>query len=74
MSEYGGAMTSDLDLWRAADILVKHYGADASIVAARRADEMLAVGDIEGQLVRKRILAAVKELQRTKLAANEQWH
>ncbi|MGH6670431.1 MAG: hypothetical protein ACRECV_00465 [Xanthobacteraceae bacterium] len=67
-------MISDLDLWRAADILIKRYGTDAPIIAAQRADEMLAAGDTEGQLVWKRILAAVNELQRTKLAANERCH
>ncbi|MGH7173807.1 MAG: hypothetical protein ACRELG_26290 [Gemmataceae bacterium] len=67
-------MISDLDLWRGADILVKRYGNDASIIAAQRADEVLAGGDIEGQLVWKRILAAVNELQRTKLAVNERRH
>lgn len=67
-------MISDLDLWRAADILVKRYGADTPIIAARRVDEMLAAGDIEGQLGWKRIPVAVNELQRTKLAANERRH
>jgi hypothetical protein len=34
------------------------------LVAAQRADDLLAVGDIEGQNARKRILAAVTELRR----------
>jgi hypothetical protein len=36
------------------------YGADDAIVAAQRADELLAAGDVEGQLVWKRILLAIK--------------
>lgn len=64
-------MISDLDLWRAADILVKRHGADAETVAAQRADELLAQGDVDGQRIWKRIVAAVHELQRTKPAAGE---
>lgn len=51
MTKSDGAMTFDLDLWRAADIFVKRYGVDAPIIAAQRAGEMLAVGDINGPLV-----------------------
>jgi hypothetical protein len=67
-------MISDLDLWHAADILVKRYGDDAPIIAAQRADEMLVAGDVEGQVVWKRILGAISELRRTKIAANERRH
>ena len=31
-------MTSDLDIYRTANVLVKHYGEDASLEAAQRAD------------------------------------
>ena len=37
-----------LNIWRAANILVRRHGADTPIVAASRADELLAVGDVEG--------------------------
>ncbi len=40
-------------------------------MAARRADELLAAGDVEGCAVWKRILAAIGELTRTKLAMGE---
>jgi len=50
---------------------VKRHGADAAIVAAQRADELLVQGDLDGQSIWKRIVSAVRELQRTKLAANE---
>ncbi|HWI25350.1 MAG TPA: hypothetical protein VN668_00145 [Stellaceae bacterium] len=40
--------TSDLDIWRAAHLLIKRHGADAAVVAAQRADELLAAGDVEG--------------------------
>ena len=64
-------MIPDLDIWRAANILVKGHGADASLVAAQRADELLAAGDVEGCAVWKRILAAVDELARIKPAEGE---
>jgi len=57
-------MTSDLDIYRTASVLVKHYGEDASLEAAQRADAMLEKGAIDGQRVWKRVLAAVKEIQR----------
>ena len=60
-----------LDIWHAANILVKRHGADAAMVAASRADELLAAGDVEVGAVWKRILAAVDELARTNPAEGE---
>ncbi len=57
-------MTSDLDIYRTANVLVKHYGEDAAIEAAHRADAMLEKGRLDGLLVWKRVLAAVREIQR----------
>ena len=54
---------SDLDIYRAANLLIRQHGADAELVAARRADELLARGDPDGQLVWKRIRRAIAELQ-----------
>ena len=59
-------MTSELDIWRSAKLLVDQHGADAPIRAAQHADELLADGDIEGRAAWLRILAAVKELMATK--------
>ncbi|HEV2161192.1 MAG TPA: hypothetical protein VGR52_03000 [Stellaceae bacterium] len=64
-------MTEEIDIWRAADLLVKRHGADAETVVAQRADELLAQGDLDGVRIWKRIVSAVRELQRTKLTANE---
>ncbi len=58
------AMTSDLDIYRSAQVLVREHGPDAPIHAAMRADAMLEVGDLDGYAVWKRILLAVEELQR----------
>ena len=59
------------NIWRAAALLVKRHGADAAMVAAQCADDLLAAGDFEGCAVWKRIIAAVKELERTKPADDE---
>jgi hypothetical protein len=56
-------MTSDLDICRTANLLVKRHGDDAPIHAAMRADAMLEAGDLDGYAVWKRILRAVEELQ-----------
>lgn len=64
-------MTENIDIWRAAKLLVDQHGKDASHVAAQRADGLLDKGDTEGQLVWKRILATVEELLREKPRAGE---
>ena len=53
---------SDLDIWRAANLLIRHHGADAEIEAARRADLMLERGDPDGQAVWARIRRAIAAL------------
>ena len=58
-------MTADLDIWRAANVLVKEYGDEAALMAARRCDALLANGDVDGERVWKSILRAVEELRRT---------
>jgi hypothetical protein len=57
-------MVDDPDIWRAAQLLVKRHGADAPVIAAQRADELLGRGDLEGVAVWKNITRAVEELQR----------
>ena len=56
-------MTEEIDVYRAAALLVKQYGENAPIRAAMRADELLAGGDVEGAAVWKRVLRAIDELQ-----------
>ncbi len=55
-------MTSDLDIYRSANELIKQFGDAADIEAAMRADEGLAAGDMEGEAVWLRIVKAVEEL------------
>jgi len=64
-------MTSDLDIYRTTNVLVKHYGEDAALEAAQRADAMLEKGCLAGQRVWKRVLAAVKEIQRQEAREGE---
>ncbi len=52
-------MIPDLDIFRAANALVKRHGQDAPIETAMRADAMLEKGDPEGYAVWKRDLKAV---------------
>jgi len=57
------ATISDLDIWRAANLLIRQHGGEAELAAARRADLMLERGDLEGQTVWKRIRQAIVELR-----------
>jgi hypothetical protein len=56
-------MIPDRDIRRAADLLIRKYGADAGIIAARRADDMAERGDDDGKSVWLRIRRAVVEMQ-----------
>ncbi len=67
-------MTSDLDIYRSANLLVKRHGHDAPIHAAMRADAKLDKGDLDGYAVWKRILRAVEELQGTAPRSGEAVH
>ncbi len=67
-------MTSDLDIYRSANALVKRHGQDAPIEAAMRADAMLEEGDLGGYAAWRRILVAVKELQRKQPVGGDRVH
>jgi len=56
-------MIPEIDIWRAANLLIRKHGADAELEAARRADLMLDRGDDEGRLLWARIRLAVEALQ-----------
>ncbi len=53
----------DLDIWRAAYLLIGQHGAEAELEAAKRADLMLDRGDLEGQTLWRRIRRAIVEVQ-----------
>ena len=66
MSRRALVVTSNLDIYRTANILVEQHGTEAPIHAAMKADAMLEKGDLDGQRGRLRILAAVNELLDTR--------
>jgi len=68
-------MIHDRDIYRSANIIVKHHGQDAPIEAAMKADAMLKLADLDGCAVWKRILRAVEELQkRVEPAVEDKMH
>jgi hypothetical protein len=56
-------MITDLDIYRAANMLIEQHGADALIEAGRMIDRMLDHGDLEGRAVWRRIKTAIEALQ-----------
>ena len=56
------AMTSDLDIYRSAKLLIDQHGEDAPIFAAMQADKCLEGGDLDGKAVWMRVIGAIKEL------------
>ncbi|MCH7539011.1 MAG: hypothetical protein IH999_01215 [Proteobacteria bacterium] len=58
----GFRATSGLDIHRAAHGLIEQHGDAADIDAARRADELLDAGDMDGRAVWLKVLKAVEEL------------
>ncbi len=67
-------MLSDLDLWRAANVMIKRYGDGATTEAAMRADEFLDQGIIDGERLWIRIMQTIEELQRERLKDGEAVH
>ncbi len=67
-------MTSDLDIYRSAQALIKQHGQDAPIQAAMKADAMLDKGDLGGYAAWKRILKAAEEVQGTEPKSGEAVH
>ncbi len=55
-------MTSDSDIYRSANELIKQHGDAADIKAAMRADELMDAGDMEGEAVWLRIVKVIEEL------------
>ncbi len=74
ISELPYPMTSDLDIYRSANELIKQHGDAADIEAAMRADERLAAGDMEGEAVWLRIIKAIEELLSKERPADAEVH
>ena len=67
-------MTSDLDIYRSAKLLIDRHGDDAVIHAAMRADKMLEQGDLDGLATWNRILRAIEKLRAGKRPEGEKLH
>src|SRR5579863_4056743 len=67
-------MLSDTKIWYAANVLLTRHGAEAALVAARKADELMAKGDLEGRLVLTKIVSAILELRRDEPREDESIH
>ena len=63
-----------MDVYRSAHILVREFGEDAPLEAAKQADAMLEVGDVVGSRAWKRIVAATQELLRNAPRKGEPTH
>jgi hypothetical protein len=59
-------MIPDLDIYRAAKLLIGQHGEDAPI----RADELLEAGDTEGAAIWRAIVGAIEELQRERMSGD----
>lgn len=56
-------MVSDLDIWRAAALLIRKHGPAAKMEAAKRGDLLLARGNSDGHFVWVNIRRAIEALQ-----------
>jgi hypothetical protein len=57
-------LTDDLDIYRAAKLVIERHGGEAMLLAEARAVVLTGEGDVEGGAIWQRIKAAVEELQR----------
>jgi hypothetical protein len=67
-------MISDREIWQCALLMVKRYGADATLEAAGRADELMDAGDVAACEMWHRILSAIERLQAAAPAHGEGVH
>ena len=58
-------MIPEIDIWRAAQLMLKRYGDKALEESAARADELMAAGDDNGAAVWCRIMDALTQLANT---------
>jgi hypothetical protein len=57
-----GGVIPEIDIWRAAQLLLKRHGERALDESAARADELALSGDDDGAATWRRIMAAVIQL------------
>jgi len=56
-------MIEDRAIWACANLLLKQHGDDAWFVAAQRADELLAQGEMDGHRTFVRVLNRIHALE-----------
>jgi hypothetical protein len=56
----------EIDIWRAANLMLKRYGDKALEQSVARADELAADGDCNGAATWRRIIEAVRQLANTR--------
>jgi hypothetical protein len=59
------ALIPEIDIWRAAQLMLKRYGGNALGESAARANELALAGDDDGAATWRRIMAAVEQLANT---------
>lgn len=67
-------MIDSRDTLAAAQLMLKRYGDNAALEAAKRADQLLKAGDLEGGVSWHKIVLAIDELQRKDPAPGEPVH
>ena len=58
-------MVEGIDVYRAANLLIKQHGDEAAIHAAQQADACLEKCDLDGKVVWLAVIEAIRELQDT---------
>ena len=56
-------MIPEIDIWRVANLMLKHYGDEADIESAIRAEELAEAGDWAGETLWGRIIDAIRQLE-----------
>ena len=64
----------DIDIFRAAAAFIKQHGYDAQLLAIKKTTKMLDAGDVDGYAVWKRIVDAIKDMQRETPRPGEHRH
>ncbi len=70
----GATPIDDIDIFRSAKLLIDKHGDEAAIIAIKRTTKMLDAGDVDGYAVWKRIVDAIKDMQRDTPRPGEHRH
>ena len=55
-------MIPEIDIWRAAQLMLNRYGDNALEETAARANELALTGEDDGAATRRRIMAAIEQI------------